>query len=381
MEDDDDHDDDEGHEHKAGAKARQRGLDATAQCLALCTDWACCIVSARIWLLRIADQSLTSLDVSTASCACFDANGTRLLVGGDDKQVTLYEELPAAKAVRQWTANKKIGRVAFSPDGQTAMWADLFGEVHGVALADADAAPALVLGHLSPVSHLVFTNCGKALLTSDREGHVRSSQWPHAFVIDCYYLWHTKPLLVLLPLVSNPLLLTAAADGLEICAWRVHSGALLSRFPAAELLGSGGGSGASGGTGGTGPVAIACACEVAPQGLVALGFTGRHSISFCSPTCDWIASTAKLSPRPELECTLSAEPLAMAYSAASSQLCLLLRGGTGLVLVPATAAGDGFNAKALTLVGLVAEPDAVLPPAAAEDSQAAAASPKRAKLS
>ena len=110
---------------------------------------------------------------------------------------------------------------AFSPDGFMALYADLFGEVHGVSLADAEGGPTLVLGHLSPVSHLTFTPCSGALLTADREGHLRSSRWPDAFVIECYYLWHTSPLLLALPLTSSPLVLTAPVDGKELCLWRM----------------------------------------------------------------------------------------------------------------------------------------------------------------
>ena len=374
----DDDDDDEAQEHKGNAKQRQRGLDATAQCLAISAEWACCVVGSKVWLLRMADQSLTSLDLSTASCACFDASGTRLLVGGDDKKVILYETLLTDKAAtRSWTASKKIGRVAFSPCGQTAMWADLFGEVHGVALSDADAAPELVLGHLSPVSQMTFTSCGGALLTSDREGHVRSSLWPHAFVIECYYLWHTKPLLLLIPLVSSPLILTAAADGYEVCAWRLHGGALLNRFPAAQLLAGCSGNGAAPGSAlaeaGANVAAVACACEVSTMQLVAIGFAGRQSISFCRPDCEWDASAAQLLPQPDLECGISGEPLAMAHNASSSFLCVLLRGGTGLVLLPEATGGSGFNAKAAIVVSL--DPGPTAPPTA-DDASASIASKK-----
>ena len=141
--------DDEPTEHKGAAKARQRGLEAS-QVLAVCADWAC-VAADPVCLLRLADRTPTTLSESgRASCACFDGSGTRLLLGGEEKQVLLFDELPPGRApCRRWTHNKKIGCVAFSPDGFMALYADLFGEVHGVSLADAEGCPTLVLGHLS----------------------------------------------------------------------------------------------------------------------------------------------------------------------------------------------------------------------------------------
>ena len=212
----------------------------------------------------------------------FDAAGTRLLVGADDKQVLLYETLPPGDTPpRKWTAGKKVGCVAFSPDGLFALWSDLFGECYSVALSEADATPQLVLGHLSPVSHLIFSSNGSALLTADREGHIRSSHWPHAFVIECYYLWHSTPLSLVLPLKSCPLVLSATSEGKEICVWKAHSGALLDRVAAATCINP--------------PkmemesvfdnpqcsltLSIACACEIVSQSLVAFAYpTG---IAFC----------------------------------------------------------------------------------------------------
>ena len=358
--DDDDLDEDEIGEGKGQAKARQEHL-ASSQVLALCADWAaCCASRTHLQLIRLSDRSILSLTDVKASCARFDDAGKQLLVGGSDKQVVLFESLPPEAPSKQWTHNKKIGCVAFSPDGRTVMWADAFGEVHGVTLNGEDAEPSLILGHLSPVSHLTFTHCGSALLTADREGHVRSSRWPEAFVIDCYYLWHATPLSMVLPLKSRPLLLTAAADGRELCMWRLHAGTLLERVPASELIASqAAGSAASGSDASSAATAVACSCEVAVQRLVAFGFQGRAALSFCTPECEWDATNAGLRVQPELECTgLAGEPVSLAYSESAARLCVLLRDGTGVVLVPATA-GRGFDVAASVVVH-VGEPQPAL---------------------
>ncbi len=143
------------------------------------------------------------LSTSAIECARFSRTGELLLSGGGDKQVRLWDTA-TRECTRSWMHGKKIACVEFSPDAGVAMWADRFGEVYVVSLREADAAPSLALGHLSPVSHLRLSPCGTALLSADREGHVRNSAWPNPFVIANYYLAHTLPLQTVLPLVRRP---------------------------------------------------------------------------------------------------------------------------------------------------------------------------------
>jgi len=342
----------------------------------------CCVSGGTLRLLSTAPPHAEecALEPALLTCASFNAAGTRLLAAGGEKQVALWRldafspssalAAPLAPALR-WTASKKVGCVAFSPDGAMALWADMFGEVHGVVLGDCenDTAPALILGHLSPVSHIAFSANGGAILTSDREGHVRSSHWPHAFVIECYYLSHMTPLQLLLPLRHAPLLLTVASDGAEVCYWRAHSGVLLGTMSAARLLGnveveagmtSGGGGGCSSeGVDGTalgtsGGTCIMSGCEVVGSGLIALAFAGRWAVHLCAIECDCDAAHAKLVPRPELTVALAAQPIILAHSRGSGLLCALLAWGA-VVLMPAAADGTvGFDAARTRTIALLA---------------------------
>ena len=148
----------------------------------------------------VAAPATPPLSASAVECVRFDRTGALLLSGGGDKQVRFWDTATQT-CTRTWTHGKKIACVEFSADAGVAMWADRFGEVYVVSLREPDAVPSLALGHLSPVSHLRLTTCGTALLTADREGHVRNSVWPHAFVINNYYLGHTLPLQIVLPMV------------------------------------------------------------------------------------------------------------------------------------------------------------------------------------
>ena len=381
--------DDEPDDAPSGAtNTRQVRLEVSSQVLAVCGEWMC-VAGKRVHLVRLADRAEFPLPIACTSVG-FDAAGTRLLVGADDKQVLLYDTLPPGDTPpRKWTAGKKVGCVAFSPDGLFALWSDLFGECYSVALSEADATPQLVLGHLSPVSHLIFSSNGSALLTADREGHIRSSHWPHAFVIECYYLWHSTPLSLVLPLKSCPLVLSATSEGKEICVWKAHSGALLDRVAASTCINP--------------PkmelesvfdnpqcsltLSIACACEIVSQSLVAFAYpTG---IAFCKIEYDSDASTAKLlekeGPRRINNFDSNWGDLAaMAHSAESRVLCALTKGkipdaftgtsSTEILLFPELdftyhPAGFGFDEAAAKVVRLLEEPSQN-PQAAGEEAMA-----------
>jgi len=369
--------------HMSAAPAREMSAPASqrqaqamrAAVLAASNEHVCCVSDGALHVLTTASPECDfTLQPSLLSCACFDAAGNYLLAGGGDKQIALWRLVDVSSSasataapIRRWTHGKKVGCVAFSPDGGMALWADLFGEVHGVVLTDEDAAPALLLGHLSPVSHLCFSADGGAVVTSDREGHVRSSHWPHAFVIECYYLEHTTPLQLLLALRHTPLIVTAASDGREVCYWRAHSGALLGKTRTMKLLAV---EGAVEGAGSEcdDDAAIIGGCEVGGcTPLIALALSGRAAVHFCAARCEWDGSSAQLLPKPELTFALPEAPLALAYSVGSACLCALLPSGT-LTLIPAASDGRAaFDAKRARTV-LTASPLSAKP-SAAEDEQ------------
>ena len=173
---DDDDDDDKVDTWKTAAKGRQRAVEAS-QVLAVCSEWAC--IAPVHALLHLANSGTAPqpvpLGTKALSCACFDPTGTRLLVGGsEDKQVLLYDELPPKAAPRSWTGNKRIGCVAFAPDGGSALWADLFGEVHMVSLAGTSAEMSHVTVPLCRVVTFVGMARTEGLARADMTaGYVR----------------------------------------------------------------------------------------------------------------------------------------------------------------------------------------------------------------
>ena len=332
-----------------------------------------------------AATSTEPLCASAVECARFDRAGTQLLSGGADKVVRLWDTASRA-CVRSWTHNKKIACVEFSPDGDVVMFADRFGEVYTVALREPDAEPSLALGHLSPVSHLRLSACGTALLTADREGHVRSSLWPNPFVIQRYYLTHTQPLQLVLPMASSPLLLTCADSARELCVWGLHSSKQLHASSAAALQavceGRAVAAASSAAAAGNGEkqqqpakgeeegeeaaeAALEVACECAAQGLLLLGF-GTAALHVLAMRCGWEADAVEFEPLPALQLQLPSPALAADCTAGGS-LCVLVSSGV-LVFPPAAAAPPGskrardegalgFDQASATLVPLGFIPD------------------------
>ena len=308
---------------------------------------------------------ITTLCTTGVRCARFDRDpeGAKLLLsGGDDKRVVVWrlDFCGGAAEARSWEASKKIAAVEFSADGATAIWADRFGEVYCAAVdGPAGAAPALALGHLSPVSHLRLTPCGTKLLTADREGHVRTSMWPHAFVIDCYCLRHVTPLQIMLPLVSAPLLLTAADGGREVCVWRGAGGGLLVARPAAELWKQL----RPADNGAEPPAALQAACEWAKARVLLLGFAGRKEVVAADVRCAWDGGGVELLPREKPHLELPEPALSLHFAEARPETgpapaLLVALCASQLLLIEPGANGAGSTLRTIALDAPTAAPAA-----------------------
>jgi len=165
-----------------------------------------------------------------------------------------------------------------------------------------------------------------------------AGRWPSADIIERYYLTHTSPVEVVLPLAALPLLLTAAGSGAEVCLWRCDGAERLWKRSAAELLrllrhaaplgpdagdapppapppapspvaasASAGSEAAEGSACGEGAV-LRCACELAASRLLYLGFDSERTLHALEGA---EAAEAELRPRPGLALELRSPPLAL----------------------------------------------------------------------
>lgn len=275
---------------------------------------------------------------------CIDPTGRFLLSGGDDKTVRAWD-LGSHTMLGSWVHSKKIGCVAFAPDSEgtngIGLFADKFGEVFTVNLKDFGAAPVLKLGHLSPVSHLVFTPSGRNLITCDREGHVRASVWPHSDIIDRYFMAHKTSLQVVLPLVTAPLLFTTTVNGAEVCIWELETAICLEQYSAADLRDSMDGRAARPGDQ---AITVRCACECVDRGMIATGFSNDCKVYFASVQR---SAAGALQPKSELSLTLRSVPLALKCSDGERQILCVLN---ELDLVCFDLAKSGMDVEAIPTV-------------------------------
>jgi len=170
---------------------------------------------------------------------------------------------------------------------------------------------------------------------------VRSSCWPQPEVIDRYFLAHTSPLKVVLPVWGHaagpPLLLTASTNGLQIALWRFDDATMLSMGAASALLAllsetaaaqasqacdDAAASSSSSTTATTLQTACSCAPSTAITGghLIALGFADQPSIFFVVARASADDGDA-LTPLPDLSIRVTQPPLEL-RSTASRLLCL-----------------------------------------------------------
>lgn len=106
---------------------------------------------------------------------------------------------------------KKATAVQLSPDGQTILVADKFGDVfsypinppidtiidpaHSSRPKDAQASHenihgSLVLGHASVITSFLLSHDGQYIITADRDEHIRVSRYPNGYDIERYCLGH-----------------------------------------------------------------------------------------------------------------------------------------------------------------------------------------------
>ncbi|KAL1525380.1 hypothetical protein AB1Y20_020240 [Prymnesium parvum] len=333
-------------------------------------SWLCAIKHGAIFLLR-SDGTSSAVPLhpaepsqsATVRCACFSADGMTLVSGGDDKTVRVWD-VASLSCVRSWVHHKKVACVQLSPSGETIIFADRFGEVYSVKLHSADEPPTLLLGHLSPVSHLKLAAAGTLLLSADREGHVRSSRYPHAFVIENFYLQHITPLQIMLPLVQAPLVLTVAAEGREVCLWQIHCGKLLQRQSACDLYASLAPSNSAPNI----QQALMAACECPNQNLLAFTFASEDTVHFLAVDCSWDANDVGLrAVDTSLTIRLDQQPIAIQCSC-SSALCVLT--SNTLIIYSPSEAGTGFGPSCAVTVALPSPPDGRILPVEDEEEDA-----------
>lgn len=130
------------------------------------------------------------------------------------------------EVVKEIITSRAPSKVVISPQNDIVL-ADKTGDVILYKLSkDADNGE-LLLGHLSMLTDIKITDCGKYIITCDRDEKIRVSCYPNAYNIISYCLGHTE--FVTSIEICDDLLISASGDG-TVRLWNFLKGEELHKI-------------------------------------------------------------------------------------------------------------------------------------------------------
>lgn len=128
------------------------------------------------------ETSITALAVSPS--------GKRLALATSNKTVALLDSCDL-KVQGKLPAVRAISQVIFSKE-EDVLLADKTGDVYLYELFSKEPQTKLLLGHLSVVLDVKQSDCGKYIMTCDRDEKIRISCFPNCYNIESYCLGHKE---------------------------------------------------------------------------------------------------------------------------------------------------------------------------------------------
>lgn len=151
-------------------------------------------------VLNKEDRSINSITVSQ--------DGKYLGISTENRQVLIYDN--KLNLLKNLIVKRTASKIAFSRGGDVLI-ADRTGDVYFYKLFGENNEPTLLLGHLSMILDLVFSDCGKYIVTCDRDEKIRVSHFPNTYNIVSYCLGHQE-FVTTLKIVGD-VLISASGDG------------------------------------------------------------------------------------------------------------------------------------------------------------------------
>ncbi|KAG0362576.1 WD40-repeat-containing domain protein [Gamsiella multidivaricata] len=187
----------------------------------------------------------------------FSPDGAFLATAADDKVMKIWDT-ESWKCLGTRALIRRSNALEFSKDGSHVITADKFGDVYNMIRDipdvvapvkptaedtedvedDEDEGEQPILGHVSMATDLALTKDNKYIITSDRDEHIRVSQYPKGHNIETYCLGHTSFVtnVKVLPGASQKYLLSGAGDA-TIRVWEFLKGTEVQTFNIRDALG------------------------------------------------------------------------------------------------------------------------------------------------
>ncbi|XP_023022370.2 tRNA (guanine-N(7)-)-methyltransferase non-catalytic subunit wuho [Leptinotarsa decemlineata] len=131
-----------------------------------------------------------------------------IVVSTENKQIIVYDK--HFNIVKNIIIHRAASKACFTTSNDILV-ADKTGDVYLYKISNEDDGPILLLGHLSVILDMQISECGKYLITCDRDEKIRVSHFPNCYNIASYCLGHTEFITRLV--IVEKLLISASGDG------------------------------------------------------------------------------------------------------------------------------------------------------------------------
>ncbi|XP_045478079.1 tRNA (guanine-N(7)-)-methyltransferase non-catalytic subunit wuho [Harmonia axyridis] len=169
------------------------------------------------------ENNKTKEDVDAIiSCLSVSKDHKYIAVSTETKQVVIYNEY--FEIIKNFTVPRIASNMCFTSNDSLIV-ADKTGDVFLYNMKDEILTPVLLLGHLSIVLDVALTDCGKYIITSDRDEKIRVSKFPNSYNIQSFCLGHEE--FVLSVIIVQNKLISASGDG-TVRFWDYLDGKQLS---------------------------------------------------------------------------------------------------------------------------------------------------------
>lgn len=161
-------------------------------------------------------------------CICCSSNSNFVAVSTENKQVVLFDS--EFKVLRNFVSNRVVSKISFTGDNDLLLL-DKTGDVTLYKVKSEECE--VILGHLSMLLDIKLSDCGRFVITCDRDEKIRVSHFPNAYNIQSYCLGHKE--FVTNVEVYGDLLISASGDG-TVRFWEFLKGKQLSMIDTNEQV-------------------------------------------------------------------------------------------------------------------------------------------------